>query len=77
MLFYQKETIFVASRNNVVVLLQGRKAMAESIQVKLPPEMATLFDDLKEVRAKDFEPTTNLSIIIDAVKAFHKAKVVK
>lgn len=51
--------------------------MAESIQVKLPPEMATLFDDLKEVRAKDFEPTTNLSIIIDAVKAFHKAKVVK
>lgn len=51
--------------------------MAESIQVKLPPEMAPLFDDLKKVRAKDFEPTTNLSIIIDAVKAFHKAKVVK
>ena len=51
--------------------------MADTIQVKIPAEMSTLFDDLKEVRAANFEPTSYQSIVIDAVKAFHKARVRK
>lgn len=50
--------------------------MAECIQVKLPPEMNTLFADIKVVRAKEFEPLSNTAIVIDAVKAYHKTKVV-
>lgn len=51
--------------------------MADSIQFKLPSEMAPFFEDLKEVRTKNCEPTSNQSIVIDAVKAFHKTKVKK
>jgi len=51
--------------------------MAECVQVKLPIEMSPLIDEIKEVRAANFEPTSNLSIVIDAVKAFHKNKVRK
>lgn len=51
--------------------------MAETLQFKLPSEMAPYFDDLKEVRSKNCEPTSNQSIVIDAVKAFHKSKVKK
>lgn len=51
--------------------------MAKNIQVKLPAEMDTLFDDLKEVRASNYEPTSNLSIVIDAVKAYHRERVTK
>lgn len=53
--------------------------MAEEklIQVKLPSEMNTLFDEIKVVRAANFEPLTNLSIVIDAVKEYHKARVSK
>jgi len=51
--------------------------MAECIQVKLPPEMNTLFADIKVVRAKEFEPLSNTAIVIDAVKAYHKTKVDK
>ncbi|WP_407447813.1 hypothetical protein [Fibrobacter sp.] len=51
--------------------------MADTIQVKIPAEMSTLFDDLKEVRAANFEPTSYQSIVIDAVKAFHKARIRK
>lgn len=49
--------------------------MADTIQIKLPTEMNRIFEDLKEVRAKNFEPTSNLSIAVDAIKAFHKSKV--
>lgn len=41
------------------------------IQVKLPPEMNSMFDDIRKVRADKFEPTSNKSIIIDAVKEMH------
>lgn len=47
------------------------------IQVKIPGEMSPLFEDLREVRSANFEPTSNLSIVIDAVKSFHKQKVRK
>ena len=47
------------------------------IQVKLPPEISTLFDDLKAVRAKNFEPLTNTSIVIDAVKDYHRKRASK
>lgn len=50
--------------------------MAEFLQVKLPLEMANLFAEIKSIRAKEFEPTTNTAIVIDAVKAYHKSKVV-
>lgn len=51
--------------------------MAECIQVILPPELTPLFDDIKKVRAAEFEPTTNRQIVIDAVKAYHKSRVKK
>ncbi len=47
------------------------------IQVKLPGEMGKLFDDLKEVRNKNCEPTSYLSIVIDAVKAYHQQRVIE
>ncbi len=47
------------------------------IQVKLPSEMNKLFDEIKVVRAANFEPLTNLSIVIDAVKEYHKSRVSK
>lgn len=45
--------------------------MAESIQVKLPPEMTKIFADIKVARAAKFEPLSNISIVIDAVKEMH------
>jgi uncharacterized LabA/DUF88 family protein len=48
--------------------------MAEFIQVKLPPEMKPLFTEIKAIRAKEFEPTSNTAIVIDAIKAYHKNK---
>lgn len=51
--------------------------MADTIQFKLPSEMSPFFEDLKEVRAKNCEPTSNQSIVIDAVKAYHKNRVKK
>lgn len=51
--------------------------MAECVQVKLPIEMSPLIDEIKEVRSSNFEPTSNLSIVIDAVKAYHKNRVRK
>lgn len=51
--------------------------MSERVQVKLPPEMNPLFAEIKAVRAKEFEPLSNISIVIDAVKAYHKTKVGK
>lgn len=51
--------------------------MAECIQVKLPPEMTSLFANIKAVRAKEFEPLSNTAIVIDAVKAYYKTKVDK
>lgn len=53
--------------------------MAEDkiIQIKLPGEMSQLFDDIKEVRTKNFENTTNQQIVIDAIKAYHQQRVMK
>ena len=51
--------------------------MAKSIQFKLPSEMSSFFGDLKDVRSKKCEPTTYQSIVIDAIKAYHKSKVKK
>lgn len=49
--------------------------MAERVQVSLPPEMTPLFDEIREVRAANIEPTTNTAIVIDAVKEYHRKKV--
>ena len=49
--------------------------MAETIGVKLPTEMATLFDEIREVRAANIEPTSNTAIVIDAVKEYHRKRV--
>lgn len=53
------------------------KKPTEVVQVKLPPEISPLLNDLKVVRAKNLEPLTNTSIIIDAVKEYHKNRVVE
>lgn len=50
--------------------------MAETIQVHLPSELNTVFEDIRVARAKQFKPTSNKSIVIDAVKDMHK-KVTK
>lgn len=41
------------------------------IQIKLPPEMSSLLDDIRAKRAAKFEPLSNKSIVIDAIKAMH------
>jgi hypothetical protein len=56
--------------------IEQEKKLTE-IQVKLPPEISPLFDDLKVVRAKELEPLTNTSIVIDAVKEYHRKRVTK
>ena len=45
--------------------------MAKLLQVKLPPEMDAMFADIKAERAKKFEPLSNTSIVIDAIKEMH------
>lgn len=47
------------------------------VQVILPIEMNVLFSELKEERIKNFEPTSNVSIVIDAVKYYHKSRIKK
>lgn len=42
------------------------------IQLQLPDEMAKFFAEIKDVREKNLEPTSNRQIVIDAVKEFHK-----
>lgn len=44
--------------------------------LRLPPELGALLDEIKVVRAKNLEPLTNTSIVIDAVKEYHKSRVV-
>ncbi|MBO7512548.1 MAG: hypothetical protein J6T54_06225 [Fibrobacter sp.] len=45
--------------------------MAETVQVKLPPEMTPIFDEIRAVRAARFEALSNKSIVIDAIKEMH------
>ena len=49
--------------------------MTERIQVSLPPELTPLINEIREVRSENIEPTTNMSIVIDAVKAYHRKRV--
>ena len=44
---------------------------AECVQVKLPPEMTPMFDEIRAARAARFEALSNKSIVIDAVKEMH------
>lgn len=41
------------------------------IQIKLPPEMAVMLDNIRKFRIDNFEPTSTKSIVIDAVKEMH------
>ncbi len=45
--------------------------MAECVQVKLPPEMTPMFDEIRAARAARLETLTNKAIVIDAVKEMH------
>ena len=47
--------------------------MPETIQVHLPSEINALLSDIKADRAKRFEPISNKSIVMDAIKAMHEA----
>ena len=47
------------------------------IHIHLPGDSSRLFDELKEVRAKNLETTSYTSIVIDALKAYHKNRVKK
>lgn len=47
------------------------------IQLQLPDEMSKLLSDIKNVREKNLEPTSNRQIVIDAVKEYHKNRVVE
>lgn len=47
--------------------------MAKTVQTRLPQEMVKIVKDIKVYREKNSEPTSNKSIVIDALKAFHKA----
>lgn len=58
-------------------LTTKEKTMAETIGVKLPPEMTVLFDEIRAVRAANFEPLTNTAIVIDAIKDYHRKRVQK
>ena len=49
--------------------------MAERVQVILPPEITPLVDEIRAARAMNIEPTTNTSIVIDAVKEYHRTRV--
>jgi hypothetical protein len=51
--------------------------MAERVQVILPAEMTPLIDEIRVVRAANIEPTTNTSIVVDAVKHYYKKLVMK
>lgn len=46
------------------------------IQIKLPNEMSSLLDEIRAKRAAKFEPLSNKSIVMDAIKELH-GKVVK
>lgn len=48
-----------------------RKKENQLLQVKLPEEAWNLVEDIKEARAKKLEPTTNKSIVVDAIKKMH------
>ena len=41
------------------------------LQVKLSEDAWNLVDDIKEIRSKRLEPTTNKSIVVDALKKMH------
>lgn len=45
--------------------------MADVIQVHLPADITPVLDEIKAVRAANFEPTTYKSIVIDALKEMH------
>ena len=45
------------------------------IQLQLPDEMSKFFDDIKAVREKNLEPSTNRQIVIDAVKDLKRCSV--
>lgn len=42
------------------------------IQVQLPDEINPILSDIKEVRSRKMEPKSVKSIVIDALKTYHK-----
>lgn len=45
--------------------------MSNRVQVKLPPEMTPIVNEIKAIRLQKCEPTSYKSIIIDALKNMH------
>lgn len=47
------------------------------IQIQLPDEISTILSDIKNDREKNLEPTSNRQIVIDALKEYHKNRVLE
>mgnify|MGYP006896824405 CR=1 FL=1 len=44
----------------------------KALFLKIPGEIGSLLEKIKAVRSKNFEPTTNTQIVIDAIKKYHE-----
>lgn len=71
MLFFLSRTIFFTPKTKFFEIEKKEAEMAETVQVKLPPEMTPLFDEIRAVRATRFESLSNKAIVIDAIKQMH------
>ena len=40
--------------------------------LKIPGEIGSLLAKIKVIRSKNFEPTSNTQIVIDAIKKYHE-----
>lgn len=73
--FSNFNTRFLKRKYFSIKIRYKERTMAERIQVSLPPELTPLIDEIREVRAANIEPTTNMAIVIDAVKEYHRKRV--
>ncbi len=65
------------TRAQELTMAETEEKKQSDLFLRLPPELGTLLDEIKVVRAKNLEPLTNTSIVIDAVKEYHRNRVTK
>lgn len=65
------------TRAQGLTMAETEEKKQSDLFLRLPPELGTLLDEIKVVRAKNLEPLTNTSIVIDAVKEYHRNRVTK
>ena len=46
--------------------------MAKTFQTQLPQEFEAIVDEIREVRARNLDSTSNTEIVKDAIKLLHK-----